>query len=393
MGEGTPQDAVEKPVIFVVAAEPSGDALGGPILRALESQAPGRYRYIGVGGEQMQAAGLETLFPMADITAFGLTEVVPRIPQILNRLNQVVNAAHRLKPALLLTIDGPDFSFRVARKAQDLACPKVHVVAPTVWAWRPKRAAKIAKLYDHLLCLFPFEPPYFEKEGLPTSFIGHPLVTGPASQADPAGFKARHQLTDDQKTLITVLPGSRRSEVTRLAPVFGEALGQLRDQLGPVQAVIPTVNAVAALVREHTKPWPVPVTITQDADEKYHAMASGQVALAASGTVSLELALTRTPAVIAYRANALSAAIFRRMAITKYVGLPNVILDRPLIAECLQEHCTPGRLSQEMLRLIRDQKAREAVLDGYESVAQQLGQGRLQPAQMAADRLLSLVIG
>lgn len=381
----------DRPIIFVVAAEPSGDALGGPILRALEAQAPGQYRYVGVGGEQMQAAGLETLFPMADITAFGLAEVVPRIPQILNRLKQVVTAAHDLKPALMLTIDGPDFSFRVAKKCTQLPCPKVHVVAPTVWAWRPKRSAKVARLYDHLLCLFPFEPPYFEKEGLPTSFIGHPLVTGPAAAADPAAFLAKHAIDADGKTLITVLPGSRRSEVTRLSAIFGDALGRLQDKLGPVHAIVPTVSSVADMVREAVASWPVTVTVTDKPADKYHAMATGQVALAASGTVSLELALTRVPAVLAYRGNAISAEIFRRMAITKYVGLPNVILDRSLIVECLQENCTPERLAQELTSLISDQKAREAVLEGYEVIAGQLGRGRLDPAQTAAERLLALL--
>ena len=380
-----------RPIIMVVAAEPSGDALGGPILRALETLAPGQYRYIGVGGDQMQAAGLQTLFPMTDITAFGLAEVVPRIPQILNRLKQVVAAAHRLKPVLLLTIDGPDFSFRVAKRCLDLPCLKVHVVAPTVWAWRPKRAAKIARLYDHLLCLFPFEPPYFEKEGLPTSFIGHPLVTGAASAADPLGFKRRYGLEGAAETLMTVLPGSRRSEVTRLTPVFGDAMARLQATIGPVHAIIPTVSSVSGMVRAATADWPVAVTVIDDPADKYHAMAAGRVALAASGTVSLELALTRIPAVLAYRGHPISAAIFRRMAITKYVGLPNVILDQPLIAECLQEHCTAERLNREMLTLLRDDDAREAVLNGYAEIARQLGQGSLDPAQSAAETLRRLL--
>ncbi|MEM6903914.1 MAG: lipid-A-disaccharide synthase [Pseudomonadota bacterium] len=381
--------ADRRPVIFVVAAEPSGDALGAPILEELSELAPGRYRYVGIGGDQMIEAGLEPIFPMTDITAFGLAEVLPRIPTILKRLKDTEQAVRKLKPSLLLTIDGPDYSFRLAKRLRNMAMPKVHLVAPTVWAWRPKRAAKVAKLYDHLMCLFPFEPPYFEAEGMKASFIGHPLVTGPAMEADGASFRERYGISEDRK-LITVLPGSRRGEVERLSEVFGEALGLLAHRVGQFTAVIPTVSPVAALVREHTANWPVEALIVEGVEDKYDAMAASKAGLAASGTVALELALTRLPGVIAYRANALSAAIFRRMATTAYVSLPNIILQRPLIPECLQEQCTPTKLADELEAMCKFEKRRSAVLDGYAQVADKLGARQMNPSIMAAKTLLKL---
>ncbi|MBV6632594.1 MAG: lipid-A-disaccharide synthase [Alphaproteobacteria bacterium] len=378
-----------RPIIFVVAAEPSGDALGAPILDALSDLAPGRYRYVGIGGEQMIEAGLEPIFPMADITAFGLAEVLPRIPTILRRLKETEQAIRLMKPSLLLTIDGPDHSFRLAKKLRNLSMPKMHLVAPTVWAWRPKRAAKVAKLYDHLLCLFPFEPPYFEAEGMAASFIGHPLVTGPAMSADGDEFRQRHGIPSDQR-LITVLPGSRRGEVEKLSGVFGEALGLLRQRIGSFTAVIPTVGPVADLVRANTEDWPVDHVVVQGIEDKYGAMAASKAGLAASGTVALELALTGLPGVIAYRANPISAAIFRRLALTQYVSLPNIILQRPLIPECLQEDCTPNRLADELEAMCKFEKRRDSVLDGYKQVAEKLGAGQLDPATMAAKTLLKL---
>lgn len=380
----------QHPIIFVVAAEPSGDALGGPIIRSIEAKAPGRFRFVGVGGEQMIEAGLETLFPMSDITAFGLTEVLPRIPHILKHLKQVAQAAEAMNPVLVLTIDGPDFSFRLVKKLTALSCPKVHVVAPTVWAWRPKRAKKVAGLYDHLLCLFPFEPPYFEKEGLATSFIGHPLVNGAAANAEPGDFPAEHGLKPED-TVITVLPGSRNSEVDRLLPVFHEALVKLKERIGPFKVLLPTVSSVGDKVKQRVAGWSMPVIVTTSAADKYAAMASSTAALAASGTVSLELALTKLPAVLAYRGHPISAEIFRRMAVTKYVGLPNVILDRELITECLQENCTPKRLADELYAVIENKERREAIMAGYAQIGHDLGLGHLTPADQAADTILGLI--
>jgi lipid-A-disaccharide synthase len=377
-------------LIFIVAAEPSGDALGGPVIEALNRLYPGRFRFMGVGGEQMQAAGLETLFPMEDLTAFGLAEVLPKIPLILKRLKQVQKSVRVTKPSLLLTIDAPDFSFRLAKKLKNFSVRKVHMVAPTVWAWRPKRAAKVARLYDHLLCLFPFEPPYFEREGLAASFIGHPLVSGPVMTADGAGFRQRIGAGADER-LLMVLPGSRTSEIERLLPVFGETMRLLHERIGGFRVVIPSVTHLADTIREASRNWAVPVTVIQGASDKYAAMKACDAAIAASGTVSLELALAGLPTVIAYRVNKLSAAIFRRLTLTRWVALPNIILQRELIKEKLQEECDASKLADEIQALLDNEDARARVMEGYKSVADSLGAGRLVPADQAARLIADLV--
>ncbi|HYC04846.1 MAG TPA: lipid-A-disaccharide synthase [Azospirillaceae bacterium] len=383
---------VDAPLIFLLAGEPSGDVLGARLMAALKQETGGRVRFAGVGGERMVAEGLESLFPMAELTLFGLAELLPKLPNLIRRLSQTTRAVLEMRPDAVVTIDAPDFCFRIARRVKK-ARPDirfVHYVAPTVWAWRPGRAAKIARFLDHLLALLPFEPPWFEKVGLPCSFVGHPVVEGGADRGDGPAFRARHGIPDAAR-LVTVLPGSRRSEVTRLLPDFGATLALLAPTHPGLHVVVPTVPQVAGLVREAVASWPVPVLVVEGDAEKYGAFAASEVALAASGTVALELALARLPAVIAYRIHPLTYRLYRRLITVRYVNLVNIMLDRPLVPELLQEDCTPPKLAEAFGRLLDDPAARTAQIDGVAEVARWLGQGDDPPSHRAARVVLDLV--
>ena len=341
---------ISVPLVFLVAGEHSGDALGASVMGALSANLKGRVKFAGVGGPDMQRAGLDTLFPMDDLAVMGVFEVLPRLPLLLKRINETANAVERLKPDVLLTIDAPDFCFRVIKKpkARGVKVPVVHFVAPSVWAWRPGRAKKVAGFLDHLLCLLPFEPPYFEREGLKATFVGHPVVSSDIGNGDGPSFRARYNIAADAPVLA-VLPGSRSGEVSRLLSIFVEAVTKLAPQFPGLHIVMPAVSHLEATVREATATWPAPVTVV-DGTDKADALAAADAAIAASGTVALELAMAGLPTVIGYRLNALTALLARRLLKTRFVNLINIILDREAVPELLQENCTPDNLARETAR-------------------------------------------
>ena len=313
VGVAVPEDAVgvsaatEGPLVFLVAGEPSGDELGARLMAAIEQRR--RVRFAGVGGPLMEARGLSSLFPMAELSVMGLAEVVPHLPKLIRRLSQTAAAVRQCRPAVLLTIDSPGFNFRLAKRLKGAGVPIVHYVAPSVWAWRPGRARAVAGYLDHLMALLPFEPPYFEAEGLATTFVGHPVLEdgldGIVERGDGEGFRRRHRIPPGA-TVLCVLPGSRRSETGRLLPVFARTLGLLKEQFADLYAVVPTVDTVADEVTAAAAGWPVPAVVIAAASEKAAAFAAADVALAASGTVALELAVAGVPAVIAYRVHPLT---------------------------------------------------------------------------------------
>nr|WP_207478806.1 lipid-A-disaccharide synthase [Arenibaculum pallidiluteum] len=375
------------PLIFLIAGEVSGDLLGGRLMASLRSREP-RITFAGVGGERMAEQGLESLFPMSDLAVMGLAEVLPRLPLLLGRMGEAAAAIRRLRPDAVVTIDAPDFAFRVAKRVRGLGIPLIHYVAPTVWAWRPGRARKIARFLDHLLALLPFEPPYFEREGLPCTFVGHPVVEGGAGRGHAARFRAAHGLPEGAP-LLCVLPGSRRGEVERLLPVFEAALGRLVPRHPGLRAVVPTVGPVRDRVARAIGDWPVPTVLVEGEEAKFDAMAASTAALAASGTVALELALAGVPAVIAYRMAPLTMALARRLVRVRYVNLVNLMLDRGLVPELLQEDCTPERIEAELERLLIDPEARRAQTEGAAEVARWLGREGQPPADRAAEAVLA----
>ncbi|SMF70568.1 lipid-A-disaccharide synthase [Tistlia consotensis] len=386
--------------IFLVAGEPSGDQLGGRLMAALKRQARAQggreLRFLGVGGERMAGEGLESLFAMSELSVMGLTEVLPHLRRILARMRETEAAARQARPAVFVSIDSPGFSLRVARhlagQPGGSGFPLVHYVAPSVWAWKPWRAARIARYLDHLLCLLPFEPPYFERHGLPASFVGHPAIEALAEAGDGPGFRARHGLPAEGP-LLCVLPGSRMGEVSRLLPLFGATLGHLARSHPALRVVVPTVAGVAAAVRAGTAAWPLPALVVEGAAEKYGAFAASRAALAASGTVAVELAVAGVPTVIGYRVSPISAAIARRMIKVKYVSIPNLVLDRPVMPEFLQDACTPERLAGAVGDLLDDGPARAAQVAGLaEAVALLAGAGAGSPSEQAA-RIVLRVAG
>ncbi|MGO4724421.1 MULTISPECIES: lipid-A-disaccharide synthase [unclassified Inquilinus] len=379
------------PHIFLVATEPSGDLMGASLMAALRRRCGDGVRFSGVGGARMAAEGLDTLFPLADIAVMGAVELVPQLPRLFNRIRRTAEAALAAKPDALVSIDGLAFNARVAARLAGRSFPIVHFVAPKVWAWRPGRARKLAGLVDHLMVQLPFEPPWFERYGLPTTYVGHPIIETAAGQGDGARFRQAHGIAADAR-LLTVLPGSRRGEVEKLLPVFGEALRRLAARHPGLRVAVPTVETVAELVRAAARSWPGdPILIEGDA-EKYDAFAGSDAALAASGTVALELGMARVPSVIAYLINPLTAFVVRRLLTTKYANLVNIMLDRPAVPELLQENCTPDKLAAAIDRLLTDPAAVAAQREAYAEVARMmlLPDGAV-PGDRAADVVLDVI--
>ncbi|WP_434618840.1 lipid-A-disaccharide synthase [Azospirillum sp. B2RO_4] len=380
------------PTLFLIAGEPSGDALGARLMAAAKRLTGGKVRFVGIGGEKMTAEGLISLFPMSELTLFGIFELLPHLPNLIRRIDQTVAEIIRIRPDAVVGIDSPGFTVRVAKKVRAAApsIPLIHYVAPTVWAWKPKRAAKYAAIYDHLLAVLPFEPPYFEREGLACTFVGHSVVEGGAGKGDGAGFRERHGIAPEDR-VVAVLPGSRKGEVSRLLPDFRATLERLQPSHPNLVAVVPTVATVRHRVAAAITDWPVRTVLVEGDAEKYDAFAAAEAALAASGTVSLELALARLPAVIAYRLNPVTVALYRRLIRVKYVNLVNLMLDRMLVPELLQQDCRPDKLAAELGRLLDDPAARQAQIDGVVEVARWLGQGDTPPSERAARTILDVV--
>jgi lipid-A-disaccharide synthase len=371
------------PLVFVVAGEPSGDQLGARLMAELKAETGGQVRFAGVGGERMEEQGLQSLFPMAELSVMGLAEVLPHLFKILRRLRQTVTAARARRPDVVVTIDSPSFTLRLMRRLAGIGCPRVHYVAPQVWAWKPWRAKAMAGYLDHLLALLPFEPPIFERHGLKTSFIGHPVVETAGRTFDAAAFRAAHTIPP-QAPLICLLPGSRASEVKRLLPVFEETVALLAERHPDLHVVLPTVAGVEQHVRESTRAWPVPVTVVTGAENRYTAFAAAQAAIAASGTVAVELAVAQLPAVIAYRVNRVTAFLARRLIRVRFVSLPNLVMDRPIQPEMLQEDCTPPKLADALQPLLTDTDRRAAYVEACQEAARALGAFGEPPSRKAA---------
>ena len=385
------------PFVFMIAGEPSGDALGAALIRALRERTEGRVRVAGIGGEQMREEGVESLVPLSELAVAGLAEVLPHAPRLLRRIGETVAAIRALRPDAVVTIDSSGFCWRVAHRLrrQGESVPLIAYVAPMVWAWRPGRARHMARWYDHVLTLLPFEPPYFEKVGLAASHVGHPVLESGADRGDAARFRAAHGIGPDE-LVLAVLPGSRGGEVRRLLPIFGAALDRLDRLVGPFRVAVPTVATVAETVASGVADWPGrPIVLrvggAKGRDEKYDAFAASRAALAASGTVALELALARVPMAVAYRLNKLTEALLDRIVKVRQVNLVNLLLGRPLVPEHLRGDCTPEKLAASLAALIRDERVRSAHLAGYDAAMRLLRGDGASPSRQAADRVLAIV--
>ncbi len=355
------------PRIFLVAGEASGDRLGGRLLAGLKTLVPD-LRAGGIGGPAMVAQGFESLFPITDIAVMGLIEVLPRLPRLLVRLRQAERAILAARPDILVTIDSPDFTLRLARRVK-AALPDlrvVHYVAPSVWAWRPRRAEHMAAFVDTVLCLLPFEPPLMEAAGMEARFVGHPVLADswPGPEVG-AAFRSARGIAPDAP-LLAVLPGSRMGEIRRHMDVFGAALALLAPRLPGLEVVVPLAPGVAEAVIDRAAAWPLrPHFIDPRGREdaaaealKRAALVAADAAIAASGTVSLELAAADTPMVIAYGLNPLTWRLLRARLRVDTVTLVNLVSGSRAVPECLGPDCRPKPIAARAVRILEDAAAR-----------------------------------
>lgn len=378
--------------VFILAGEPSGDRLGGALMAGVKALRDD-VTFMGIGGPEMTAQGLQSRFDMSELSVMGLAEILPKYRALKARINETARAVLETKPDVLITIDSPDFSFRVARRvkaASDIRT--VHYVAPTVWAWRPGRAKKMAHYIDHVLALLPFEPPYMQAAGMRCDFVGHPVVAEPlATQAEAQAFRAQHGF--GEAPLLLVLPGSRQSEVSRLGPVFAQVVAKLHQARPDIRVVIPAAAPVLGAVRQLVADWDAPPLVLDPADrgfadpvaQKRCAFRAADVALAASGTVSLELAASQTPMVIAYDMNWLSRQIIGRMVTVETVTLVNLVSETRAVPEFIGAECKPDPISKAVLQIMGEPGAQ---VDAMRVTMARLGEGGEPPGLRAAKAVL-----
>ena len=341
----------EGDTIFLIAGEPSGDALGARLIAALRRATQGQFQFVGVGGERMEAEGFSSLFPLTDIAVMGLTEVLPRLPLLLRRIDDTAAAVWRTGPAAVVTIDAPSFGLRVADRVRRSGIPLIHYVAPQLWAWRPGRARALARRVDQLLALLPFEPQFFGKLGVPCTYVGHPVLEDALLPAAGDEFRARHGIAPGAPVVVA-MPGSRIGLVQRMWPVFRGALDRIAARIPAAHVVLPAVAGTEAFLRDATVGWALPHTLLSTAEERRNAFAAATAALTVSGTATMELAVAGVPMVVAYRVGAITEFLARRMIAVPHVAMPNLILGRGAVPELLQADCTPERLAAELVGLI-----------------------------------------
>jgi lipid-A-disaccharide synthase len=373
------------PLIYLVAGEPSGDVLGGRLMAALRMRQPD-LAFAGIGGEQMAAQGLASLFPMQDLALMGLLEVLPRLHHLRRRLRQTVADIAARRPDVLVTIDSPSFTLRLLRAIQPLGVKRVHYVAPQVWAWREGRVQHYRGLWDQLLCLLPFEPGFFARHDLPATFVGHPVLESGADRGNAARFRAMHDI-DPTARVLTLMPGSRRTEVTRLLPILGATLQLLPDAV----PVVPVAAPVAHAVEEGARNWPRQPVLVTELEAKHDAFAASSAALTKSGTSTLELAMAGVPMVVTYRVNPLTAAIARRLLTVRYAALVNLLAQREVVPELIQAACTPDRLAASVRSLLDDPAVAETQRAGCRDVLGSLRAPAGTPSAAAAAAVLDVL--
>ena len=382
----------EPMLIYIVAGEPSGDLLGGRLMRALKERTRGRVRFAGIGGETMAAEGLESRIALSELAVMGVLEVLPAARRIFRRVAETVADIQRQKPAALITIDSSGFTWRIAQRLRKAGStlPMIHYVAPMVWAWRGGRAKRMARWYDHLMALLPFEPPYFTAVGLSCAYVGHSVVESGADSGDGAGFRRRHAIPE-HAPLLAMLPGSRRGEVSTLLPIFAAVAQRVADTHPNLRIVVPTTANVADTVEAALATWPLATIVLRGTAEKYDAFVASNVALAASGTVALELAMAKLPSVITYRINPITHAYVDRVVKVDYANLVNVVLGREAVPELLQYDCTPAKLAAAVTRLLDDKAAASEQIAAGQEALRVLGYGGVSPALRAADEVLGVI--
>jgi lipid-A-disaccharide synthase len=377
---------------MLVAGETSGDTLGGELMSALKDMSPFPLVFSGVGGENMEREGLTSIFPMTDIAVMGPREIVPRLPLIFRRIWQTVRHAVEMKPDIVVVIDSPEFTHmvakRIARRAPSI--PIVDYVLPSVWAWRQGRAKAMKKYIRRVLALLPFEPAFLRSVGVDCVYVGHPAIQRVPEAAAGARFREAHGIAP-AAPLLLVLPGSRLNEVKHLIGIFGDVVKQFARDIPNLRVVLPVVPHVRDLVEQAATSWPVDVLIVTEESEKRAAFDAATAAMAASGTVALELGLARVPMVIAYRAEALVGWFALSVLKIPSVVLVNLILDRPAVREYLQGRCTAADLLNGLRPLMSDTAERRRALADLDELRARIGVDGVPPSRRAAQAVLELL--
>ena len=372
--------------VFLIATEESGDRLGANLMKVLRQRLGGAVRFEGVGGQSMAHEGLASLFPIEELSIMGFSAVLRQLPMILRRIRQTADAVTQASPDILVIIDSPDFTHRVARRvrARDPSLPIVDYVSPSVWAWRPGRARAMLGYVDHVLALLPFEPKVYRRlHGPPCSYVGHPLVEQiDMLRPDADEQRRRH----GQPPVVLVLPGSRRGEISHHLAVFGETLGLLDL---PFEPVLPTMPHLQDVIREGVKSWPVQPRIIVGEQEKKAAFRSAHAAFVKSGTVTLELALAGVPMVAAYKVGAVEAWILRRAIRGSSVILANLVIGENVVPEFLQQDCTAVKLAPALRDILGDSPLRRRQTEAFAGLDAIMSTGGQPPSARAADIVLT----
>ena len=379
---------------MLICGEPSGDQLGAQLMAALRELAGDDITITGVGGEAMARQGLKSLFPLNTMAVMGLREVVPAIPAILRRVKQATRFALETRPDAVVLIDSPDFTHRISRalKKADQSIKTVNYVAPQVWATRAYRAKAMAQYFDLVLALFPFEVPFFEKYGLKAVFVGHPVIERRARMTGGAALRQRLGIAPDAP-LLAMLPGSRTSEIRLMFPTFRKTMELLAQRIPGLITILPTVPHVAAKVLAATENWPTPLHIIENEADKFAAFDAADVAFAASGTVTAEIALSRTPMVVFYILGSLTYALGIWLFNSRFFTLLNVLLDREAAPEFLQAKARPEVMAAELEKLLRDPAAGAAQIEAMNEFGRRLGEEEEPPSRRAARVLLEFIHG
>lgn len=376
--------------IALIAGETSGDQLGGWLMQALKARDPS-LSFLGIGGTRMMKQGLASLFPMQELSLFGFFEVLPHVRNIRRRLQQTVEMIERERPEILVTIDVPGFTMRVVKSLRErgVYVPKcVHYVAPSVWAYKPNRARLLAERVDELLALLPFEPPYFEREGLSTHFIGHEIAWQWRSKGNGAHFRAAHGIASEVP-LLAIFPGSRNGELKKLLPIFRDAVARLKQQMPTLEIFMQVPTSQLANASARTQDWLIAPRLIDNSADKKDFFAATTAALAKSGTIGLECALASLPAVITYRTNPFTAALLKRILKTPYVSLANILLGREVVPELLQEECNAKDIASVLGQLLEHEAARQAQQKALAPLPAMLGADDVQsPSEKAAAIIL-----
>ncbi len=383
----------QKKKIYLIAGEPSGDLLGSRLMKAMKANYGKAVKFYGVGGETMEAEGLKSLFDISDLAVMGLAEVIPSIPKILGLIKQTVKDIEKIKPDVVVTIDSWSFSSRIhkALRKKKLGIPQVHYVAPQVWAWKKKRARTMYKYIDLLLTLFPYEPKYFTPYNLQAEFVGHPVIESPVVHANAEEFRKKYNI-DSKKRIVTVLPGSRKTEVSKLLPTFLETIKKLKAEEKDLFFVIPTVKTVAKQVKEMVKQSGEKILIVETQNDRYGAFRASSTAIAASGTVALELAICDVPHIIAYKVSPLTALLAKKFLKIQFVNLSNILLGREIVPELLQERCVPASICSYIKPFLnKEGEWYDRQMEGFKKVREILGQGEHTPSENAAEIIWNLI--